>query len=85
MAKGTNRKLPDGPALDFEAQLWAVADKMRGHMDDAEYKLATAISIEREDLELSPFNQRGGVGKAHQLFGHDLNRILDELHLALVA
>ena len=47
--------------------------------------IATAISIEPEDLELSPFNQRGGLGKAHQLFGNDLNRILDELNLALVA
>jgi type I restriction enzyme R subunit len=47
--------------------------------------IATAISIEPEDLELSPFNQRGGLGKAHQLFGNDLNRILDELNLVLVA
>jgi type I restriction enzyme R subunit len=47
--------------------------------------IATAISIEPEDLELSPFNQRGGLGKAHQLFGNDLNHILDELNLALVA
>ena len=47
--------------------------------------IATAISIEPEDLELSPFNQRGGLGKAHQLFGNDLNGILDELNLVLVA
>jgi len=47
--------------------------------------IATAISVEPEDLELSPFNQRGGLGKAHQLFGNDLNRILDELNLVLVA
>src|SRR2546421_5750694 len=25
-------------ALGFEAQLWAAADKMRGHMDASEYK-----------------------------------------------
>lgn len=30
---------------------------------------ATSLSIEPEDLELSPFNQQGGKGKAHQLFG----------------
>ena len=29
--------------------------------------------------------QRGGLGRAHQLFGNDLNRILDELNLRLVA
>jgi type I restriction enzyme, R subunit len=47
--------------------------------------IATAISIEPEDLELSPFNQRGGLGKAHQLFGGQLPSILDELNLKLVA
>ena len=38
MAKGNNHKQSDGSALDFEAQLWAAADKMRGHMDASEYK-----------------------------------------------
>ena len=44
-----------------------------------------AISIEPEDLELSPFNQRGGLGKAHQLFGEQLPKILDELNEVLAA
>lgn len=47
--------------------------------------IATAISIEPEDLELSPFNQRGGLGKAHQLFGDKLLPLLDELNQALAA
>jgi type I restriction enzyme M protein len=38
MAKGNSQKKSDGSALDFEAQLWAAADKMRGHMDASEYK-----------------------------------------------
>src|SRR6185312_2768864 len=29
---------PNDSGLDFEAQLWAAADKMRGHMDASEYK-----------------------------------------------
>ena len=33
MAKNSN-----GANLGFETQLWAAADKMRGHMDAAEYK-----------------------------------------------
>ena len=36
MAKGNRQKSSDGSALDFEAQLWAAADKMRGHMDASE-------------------------------------------------
>jgi type I restriction enzyme M protein len=38
MAKANNQKTANGSALDFEAQLWAAADKMRGHMDASEYK-----------------------------------------------
>ncbi len=47
--------------------------------------IATAISIEREDLEFSPFNQLGGLGKAHQLFGEQLPKLLDELNEVLAA
>lgn len=47
--------------------------------------IATAISIEPEDLDLTPFNQRGGLGKAHQLFGDQLPKLLDELNLKLLA
>jgi type I restriction enzyme R subunit len=47
--------------------------------------IATAISIEPDDLELSPFNQRGGLGKAHQLFGDQLTKLLDELNEVLAA
>ena len=47
--------------------------------------IATSLSIEPEDLELSPFNQRGGLGKAHQLFGVQLPALLDELNQALAA
>ena len=47
--------------------------------------IATAISIEPEDLELSPFNQRGGLGKAHQLFGGALPALLEELNTTLAA
>jgi type I restriction enzyme, R subunit len=45
--------------------------------------IATAISIESDDLELSPFNQHGGLGKAHQLFGSELNKLLEELNETL--
>ena len=44
-----------------------------------------AISIEPEDLDLTPFNQRGGLGKAHQLFGEQLPKLLDELNEVMAA
>ncbi len=47
--------------------------------------IATSLSIEPDDLDLSPFNQRGGLGKAHQLFGEQLPKLLDELNEVLAA
>src|SRR5688572_1989792 len=32
------KKNNNGAILNFESKLWAAADKMRGHMDSAEYK-----------------------------------------------
>jgi type I restriction enzyme R subunit len=64
--------------VKFSAEQLAWLHLIREH-------IATAISIEPEDLELSPFNQRGGLGKAHQLFGEKLLPLLDELNQALAA
>lgn len=36
--KSPDRKKPNGDSLGFEATLWAMANKQRGHMDAAEYK-----------------------------------------------
>lgn len=46
--------------------------------------IATSLSIERGDFELAPFSQRGGLGRAAQLFA-DLPALLDELNEALAA
>ena len=47
--------------------------------------VATAISIEPNDFNYAPFSQRGGLGKAHQLFGPELPKLLDELNEVLAA
>jgi type I restriction enzyme R subunit len=65
-------------SVKFSAEQLAWLNLIRDH-------IATAISIEPEDLELSPFNQRGGLGKAHQLFGNTLPALLDELNTVLAA
>ena len=48
-------------------------------------QIATSLSIEADDLDLAPFNQRGGLGKAHQLFGEQLPKPLDELNAVVAA
>ena len=46
---------------------------------------AIRLNLESDDFRYTPIAQRGGLGKMHQLFGEQLNPILDELTLALVA
>jgi hypothetical protein len=38
MARVAESPALGGATLDFERQLWGTADKLRGHMDAAEYK-----------------------------------------------
>ena len=47
--------------------------------------IAASVAIEQDDFEYSPFQQRGGLGKAHQIFGHELTDLLDELNGVLTA
>jgi type I restriction enzyme, R subunit len=47
--------------------------------------IATSLTVDTEDFELPPFNQKGGFARAHQLFGPVLPKILDELNEALAA
>jgi len=47
--------------------------------------IATSLSIEPDDFEYAPFNQQGGLGKAYQLFGDQLPKLLDELNEVLAA
>ena len=47
--------------------------------------VANSFHIERDDLEMSPFDSQGGLGKMHQLFGAKMDTLLDELNEVLVA
>lgn len=37
------------------------------------------------DLEMSPFDGQGGLGKMYKLFGADMDNVLDELNEVLAA
>jgi type I restriction enzyme R subunit len=47
--------------------------------------IAANLSIEKDDFELAPFNREGGLGKVHQIFGSELNHIIEELNGVLAA
>jgi len=70
------QKAAAGMAFDDDQRAWLAL--IRDH-------IATSLSIEPDDFEFAPFNQRGGLGRAAQLFGNDLPKLLDELNEVLAA
>ena len=47
--------------------------------------VASSLTIEQDDFEDVPFIQRGGLGRAYQLFGAELPAILQQLNERLAA
>jgi type I restriction enzyme R subunit len=47
--------------------------------------IAASHHLQREDLELEPFDQRGGLGRMWRLFGAAMDDIIDEMNEALAA
>ena len=47
--------------------------------------VANSMHIERDDLEMSPFDSQGGLGKMYQLFGANMDSLMEELNEVLVA
>jgi type I restriction enzyme R subunit len=70
------KKAADGMTFDTDQRAWL--ELIRGH-------IATSLSMETEDFDYAPFSQRGGLGKAHQLFGAALPKIVEELNEVLAA
>ncbi len=72
MAQQENRGAP------FTAEQRRWLEMMRDH-------IATSLEMTVEDLDYAPFAEAGGRGKAAQVFGEDLPRVLDELNEVLAA
>ena len=47
--------------------------------------IAVSLSIEPEDLDLSPFDRKGGLGRFYDVFGDSYEVILQEMNVELVA
>lgn len=47
--------------------------------------IATSIHLDADDLDYTPFDAEGGKGKMWQLFGEQMNEIINELNEALAA
>jgi type I restriction enzyme R subunit len=46
--------------------------------------ITTSLTINIDAFELSPFDQKGGAVKAYQVFGQQLNKIMEELNAVLI-
>ena len=47
--------------------------------------VVSSYHIEIDDLDFTPFDAKGGRGKMYQLFGNDMNEIINELNEVLAA
>lgn len=47
--------------------------------------IAVSLSIELDDLDLNPFDRRGGLGRFYEVFGKQYEEILHEMNVELVA
>jgi type I restriction enzyme R subunit len=65
-----------GRAFTQEQRVWL--GLIRDH-------ITTSLAIESSDFDYTPFAQQGGLGRAHQLFGPELPKLLDELNEVLAA
>ena len=47
--------------------------------------IISSFHMERDDLEMAPFDAQGGMGRMHQLFGERMDAVIGELNEALAA
>ena len=64
-----------GRAFSDEQKEWLVMIKKH---------IAASVSITLDDMDYTPFNQKGGRMKLFEIFGDDYEKILSELHEALI-
>jgi type I restriction enzyme R subunit len=74
--RGSRSKKSTGKKFTDEQRRWF--EMIRDH-------IAANLSIEPGDFEYAPFAQEGGLGKGSQMFEGNLDTMLDELTVALVA
>jgi type I restriction enzyme, R subunit len=44
-----------------------------------------SFHVERDDLDYAPFDGEGGLGRMHELFGDEMDSILEEMNEPLAA
>ena len=47
--------------------------------------IASSFHLGRDDLDMAPFDGQGGLGRMYQLFGDEMDGVIDELNQALAS
>jgi type I restriction enzyme, R subunit len=47
--------------------------------------IVNSFHLGRDDLDMAPFNAKGGLGRMYQLFGENMDNVIHELNEALAA
>jgi type I restriction enzyme R subunit len=83
---------PERVAANFKAWMAqqqaagkAFTEEQRSWLKDMAEHIASNLSIDAEDFGYAPFDQRGGLGKVHQIFGAELPKVIEALNKELAA
>jgi type I restriction enzyme R subunit len=83
-AESVRQRFEQWMASKASGGIW-FTDDQRAWLELMRDHIATSLSVETDDFSYAPFNQQGGLGRAHQLFGAQLPNLLDELNEVLAA
>jgi type I restriction enzyme R subunit len=83
---------PERVAANFKAWMAqqqaagnAFTDEQRWWLEKMAEHIASNLGLEAEDFNYAPFDQRGGLGKVHQLFGAELPKVIEAMNRELAA
>ena len=89
-----NELVPFPEKIEVNFRVWLAQQEASGKKFSEEQRqwlvmirdhIAANLGIETDDFDYVPFAQEGGLGKVHQLFGEELNIIIEQLNEALAA
>jgi type I restriction enzyme R subunit len=89
-----NELVPFPERVNANFKTWLAGQESAGKQFNADQRrwlemirdhIAANLGIEPDDFEYAPFAQEGGLGKVYQLFGDELNSLIEQLNESLAA
>jgi type I restriction enzyme, R subunit len=89
-----NELAPYPEAVQARFEAWLADQESHGRRFTAEQRqwleairdhIATSLRIERDDFDQTPFSEKGGLGRFYEVFGEEMDRVIEELNEVLAA